>query len=141
MLSGKSLMLQVGGQNQKWPTNGPSGHITPTVRGVPNVAKQGTKSGVAHKWAGWLYNPCRLGVPNTSERGTKSEVAHKWAQWLPNPCHLERSLMLESGEQNQKWHTNGPSGYITPAIWGVPYASEQGTVSKVAQKWPKISEI
>ena len=23
--------------------------------------------------------------------------------------------------QNQKWPTSGPGGYITPAVWGVPY--------------------
>ena len=29
-----------------------------------------------------------LGVPTASERGAESEVAHKWARWLHNPCRL-----------------------------------------------------
>ena len=28
------------------------------------------------------------GVPTASERGAESEVAHKWARWLHNPCRL-----------------------------------------------------
>ena len=30
---------------------------------------------------------------------------------------------------------NGQGGYITPAAWGVPTASERGAESKVAHKW------
>ena len=52
-------------------------------------------------------------------------------------AHIE---YLCAGGQNQKWPTSGPSGYITPAVWGSPDASEWGTKSEVAQKWPKSSE-
>ena len=31
--------------------------------GSPNASEWGTKSQVAHKWATWLHNPCRLGGP------------------------------------------------------------------------------
>ena len=50
---------------------------------------------------------------NGSERGTKSEVAHKWVGWLHNPCGLGGggSAMLENGGQSQKWPTSGPGGY------------------------------
>ena len=48
-----------------------------------------------------------------------SEVAHKWADWLHNPCRLG-SPTLQSGGQNQKWPTSGQIGYITPAVWGSP---------------------
>ena len=102
---------------------------------------------MAHKWARWLHNPCRLGgppplqsgghnhrwptsgkvatsplppegVPTASEWGAKLEVAHKWARWLHNPCHLGGSPPLQSGGQNQRWPTSGQGGYITPATWG-----------------------
>ena len=49
-----------GGQNQKWPTSGPGGYITPAAWGVPTASQRGAESEVAHKWAGWLHNPCRL---------------------------------------------------------------------------------
>ena len=53
--------------------------------------------------------------------GTKSEMAHMWAQRLPNPCRLERPPCSAWG-QNQKWPTCGHSGYLTPAVSGVPIA-------------------
>ena len=32
-------------------------------------------------------------------------------------------------------HWEVPSGYITPAVWGVPNTSKRGTKSEVAHKW------
>ena len=55
--------LQSGGLTQKSPTNGQGGNITPAVSGSPSASERGTKSQVAHKWARWLHNPCRLGEP------------------------------------------------------------------------------
>ena len=49
--------------------------------------------------------------------------------------------MLWGGGQNREWPTNGPSGYITRAVREIPYASERGTKSEVANKraeWPHI---
>ena len=43
--------------------------------------------------------------------------------------------MLKSGGQKQQWPTNGWIGYITPAVLGVPNASEWETKSAVAHKW------
>ena len=54
----------------------------------PHRFRAGEESKVAHKWARWLHNPCRLGVSTASERGAESRVAHKWARWLHNPCRL-----------------------------------------------------
>ena len=81
-------MLQSGGQNQKWPTTGLGGYITPANLGVPNASGRGTKVEVAHNLAGWLHIPAALGVHNTSERRRTSEVARKWGGWLQNPCRL-----------------------------------------------------
>ena len=53
--------------------------------------------------------------------GTKSEMAHMWAQWLPNPCRLGGPQCSAWGK-NQKWPTCGHSGYLTPAVSGVPHA-------------------
>ena len=218
-----SPQLQSGGRNEKWPTSGQSGCLTPAVSGIPTASKRGAKSEVAHKWAKWLPHPCRIGgspqlqsggqnekwptsgqsgcltpavsgMPTASERGgkvrsgpqvgkvatsplpyrgspplqsggAKSEVAHKWAKWLPHPCRIgdphrfraggkmrsgpqvgkvatstlpyRGSPPLPSGGQNEKWPTSGQNGYLTPAVSGIPTASERGAKSEVAHKWAK----
>ena len=59
-----SPLLHSGGQNQKWRTSGPRGYITPAALGVPTASERGAELEVAHKWAAWLHNPCRLGGPH-----------------------------------------------------------------------------
>ena len=154
------------GHNQKWPTSGQDGYVTPAASGIPTTSEWGAKSEVAHKWAEWLHNPCRLRDPHrASKRGAKSEVAHKWSEWLHNPCRLGdphrlraggkiRSgpqvckmatqplppwayPRLKSGGQNPKGPTSGQSGYITPGPWGIATASERGAKSEVAHKWAR----
>ena len=185
--------LQSRGQNQKWPTSGQSGYLTPAVSGIPTAAERGAKSEVAHKWADWLPHPCRIGDPHRFRAGAKSEVAHKWAKWLPHPCRIgdprrfragaksevahkwakwlphpcrigdphrcragrkirsgpqvgkvatsplpyRGSPLLQSRGQNQKWPNCGQSGYLTPAVSGIPTAAERGAKSEVAHKWAR----
>ena len=154
--------LQSGGQNQKWPTNGQSGYVTPAVSGIPTAAERGAKSEVAHKWEKWLRHPCRLGdphrftaegkirrgqsgyvtpavsgIPTAAKRGAKSEVAHLWAKWLRHPCRLGDPHRFRAGGGNQKWPTCGQSGYVTPAVSGIPTAAERGGKYEVAHKWAK----
>ena len=184
--------LQSGGQNQKWPTSGQIGYLTRAASGIPTASERGAKSEVAHKWANRLPHPCRIrdphrfraggkirsgprvgkvatsplqyrgspplqregqnqkwptsgqsgyltpavsGIPAASQRGAKSEVTHKWANWLPHPCRIGDPQPLQSRGQNQKWPTSGQSGYLTPAVSGIPAASERGAKSEVAHKW------
>ena len=69
--------FRAGGQNKKWPTSGQGGYITPAAYGVPTVTERGVptasqrraESKVAHKWARWLHNPCRLGGPHRYRAG------------------------------------------------------------------------
>ena len=186
--------LQSGGQNQKWPTSGQSGYLTHAVSGIPTASERGAESEVTHKWAKWLPHPCRIGdphrfraggrirsdpqvgkmatsplpyrgspplqsggqnqkwptsgqsgyltpavsgIPTASERGAESEVTHKWAKWLPHPCRIGDPHRFRAGGQNQKWPTSGQSGYLTPAVSGIPTASERGAESEVAHKWAK----
>ena len=68
---------QSGGLNQKWPTCGQGGYLTPAVSGSPSASKRGTKSEVAHKVGKVATSPLPSGRPTASKRGTKSEVAHK----------------------------------------------------------------
>ena len=58
---GDPLRFRAGGQNQKWPTCRQGGYITPAASGIPSARERGVESEVAHKWARWLHNPCRLG--------------------------------------------------------------------------------
>ena len=184
--------LQSGGQNQKGPTCGQIGYLTPAVLGSPTASERGAKSEVAHKWANWLPHPCRIGEPHRfraggkirsgpqvgklatsplpyrgapplQSGGAKSEVAHLWANWLPHPCRIGEphrfragckirsgpqvgklatsplpywgAPPLHSGGQNQKWPTSGQIGYLTPAVSGIPSASERGAESEVAHLW------
>ena len=59
--------------------------------------------------------------------GTKSEMAHMWAQWLPKSCRLGGSR-CSARAQNQKWPTCGHSGYLTPAVSGVPNALHRNKI-------------
>ena len=127
---------QSGGQNQKWPTSGQIGYLTPAVSGSPTATRAGGKirSGPQVGKVDTSPLPYR-GAPPPPERGAKSEVAHKWANWLPHPCRIGEPQRHQSGGQNQKWPTSGQIGYLTLAISGRPTAAERGAKSEVAHKW------
>ena len=86
------------------------------------------------------------------QRRTKSNVAASpLPSWGPNrgrKCYVTLAFSgipnALRGEQNEKWSpTKGNkirSGRLTPAVWGVPDASQRGTRSKVANKWPESSK-
>ena len=94
-----SQPLRSEGQNQKWPTSGQGGYITPTAYGFPSASERGDKirSGaqVGHV-ATKPLPPWRS--PTASKRGAKTEVAHKWARWLYNPCRLGGPHRFEAGQ-------------------------------------------
>ena len=60
--------------------------MTRAAWGVPTASQPGAESEVAHKWARWLHNPCRLGGAHRFTARGKIRSAHKWARWLHNPC-------------------------------------------------------
>ena len=129
--------LQSGGQNQKWPTSGQSGYLTPAVSGSPTAAERGAKSEVAHKWAKWLPHPCRIGEPHRCRAGGKIRSGPQVGEVATSPLPYRGAPPLQSGGQNQKWPTSGQSGYLTPAVSGSPTAAERGAKSEVAHKWAK----
>ena len=59
------------GRDHRLPTSGQGGYMTPAASGLPTASQWATKSEVAHKWARWLHNPCRLGAPNRFTVGDK----------------------------------------------------------------------
>ena len=129
--------LQSGGQNQKWPTSGRNGYLTPAVSGSPTAAERGAKSEVAHKWANWLPHPCRIGDPHRCRAGGKIRSGSQVGEMATSPLPYRGSPPLQSGWQNQKWPTSGQIGYLTPAVSGSPTAVERGAKSEVAHKWAK----
>ena len=129
--------LQSGGQNQKWPTSGQIGYLTPAVSGTPTASERGAKPEVAHKWANWLPHPCRIGEPHRHRAGGKIRSGPQVGKVATSPLPYRGARPLQSGGQNQKWPTSGQIGYLTPAVSGTPTASERGAKSKVAHKWAK----
>ena len=129
--------LQSGGQNQKWPTSGRNGYLTPAVSGSPTAAERGAKSEVAHKWANWLPHPCRIGEPHRFRAGGKIRSGPQVGEMATSPLPYRGAPPLQSGGQNQKWPTSGHIGYLTPAVSGSPTAAERGAKSEVAHKWAK----
>ena len=47
------------------------GYITHMAWGFLNDPQRGSKSEVAHKWAGWLHNPCCVAGPQRFRAGVK----------------------------------------------------------------------
>ena len=127
--------LQSRGQNQKWPTSGQSGYLTPAVSGSPTASERGAKSEVAHKWANWLPHPCRIGEADRCRAGSKIRSGPQVGKLATSPLPYRGAPPLQSGGQNQKWPTSGQRGYLTPAVSGSPTASERGAESEVAHKW------
>ena len=129
--------LRSGGQNRKWPTCGQSGYVTPAISGIPTASERGAKSEVAHLWAKWLRHPCRLGDPHRCRAGGEIRSGPVVGKVVTSPLPCGGSQPLQSGGQNQKWPTYGQSGYVTPAVWGIPTAAERGGKSEVAHLWAK----
>ena len=129
--------LQSGGQNQKWPTSGQGGYLTPAVSGSPTASERGAKSEVAHKWANWLPHPCRIGEPHRCRAGGKIRSGPQVGKVATSPLPYRGAPPLQSRGQNQKWPTSGRNGYLTPAVSGIPTAAERGAKSEVAHKRAK----
>ena len=86
------------GQNQKWPINGQGGYITPAASGIPTASERvGQNQKWPINGQGGYITPAASGIPTASKRGAKSEVAHKWARWLHNPCRLGDPLRFRAG--------------------------------------------
>ena len=129
--------LQGGGQNQKWPTCGQGGYITPAASGSPMASERGAESEVAHLWAMWLHNACRLGGGPSLQSGGQNQ---KWPTCGQGgyiiPAASGSPIASQQG-QDQKWPTCGQGGYITPAASGSPIALERGAESEVAHLWAR----
>ena len=105
--------FSAGGQNQRWPTSGQGGYITLAAWGVPTASVRGGQNQRwPTSGQGGYITLAAWGLPTASERGAESEVAHKWATWLHNPCRLGGPHRSRAGGQNQKWPTSGQRGKV-----------------------------
>ena len=84
-----------------------------------------------------LHNPCRVGDPHRFRAGGTIVSGPQPDQVATSPLPPEGSPPLCSGGHNQRLPTSGPGGYITPAAWAVPTASERGAQSEVGHKWAR----
>ena len=133
-VSGIPTVAERGGGNQKWPTSRQNSDVPPAVSGIPTASERGAKSEVAHLWAKWLCHPCRLGDPHRFRAGGKIRSGPQVGKMATSPLPSRGSPPLQSGGQNHKWPTCGQNGYVTPAVSGIPTASERGAKSEVAHK-------
>ena len=106
------------------------GYLTPAVSGIPTASERGAESEVAHKWAKWLPHPCRIGDPHRFRAGGRIRSGPQVGKVATSPLPYRGSPPLQSGGQNQKWPTSGRNGYLTPAVSGIPTASERGAKSE-----------
>ena len=97
MPPGGSPQLQSGGQNQTLLTSGQGGYVTPAASRIPSASEQGETQKWPTCGQGGYITPAASGIPSASERGAKSEVAHLWARWLHNPCRLGDPLRFQAG--------------------------------------------
>ena len=131
--------LQRGGQNKKWTTCGQRGYGTPAVKGIPTAAERGGKSEGAHLWARWLRHPCRLQDPHHFRAEGKIRSGPLVGKVATSPLPSRGSPPLQSRGQNQKWPTCGQTAYVTPAVSGIPTASERGGEIRTGPLVGKVS--
>ena len=145
-----------GGGDQKWPTSGQSGYVTPAVSGIPTAAERGgggmrsgpqvgkvatsplppkgspplQSGGGNQKWPTYgqsgYVTPAVSGIPTAAERGGEIRSGPLVGKVATSLLPSQGSPLLQSGGGNQKWPTSGQSGYVTPVVSGIPIAAERG---------------
>ena len=94
---------------------------------------------MAHKWARWLHNPCRLGGPHRRKAKGKIRSGPQWGKVATSPLPPGGTPWLQSGGQNQKWPTSGQGGYITPAASGGPQRFKARGKIRSGPQWGKVA--
>ena len=101
--------LQSGVLNQRWATSGQRGDVTPTAGGIPTVSQRGAESEVAHQWARWLNNPCRLVGPQRFRAGGRIRDGPQVGKVASLPLPPGGSPPFHIGGHNQRWPTSDPT--------------------------------
>ena len=125
---------RAGGKNRSGPQVSKVATSPLPYRGSPTAAERGAKSEMAHKRAKWVPPPCRISDPHRCRAGGKIRSGPQLSKVATSLLPYRGSPPLQSGGQNQKWPTSGQSGYLSPAVSGIPSASERGAKSEVTHK-------
>ena len=122
--------LQSGGQNQKWPTSGQIGYLTPAVSGSPTAEERGAKSEVAHKWANWLPHPCRIGDP------------HAWVPFEQQNIDIQAPSIVKHHEEHSSIEAvlTARHGHLDPVFWNDTVSQGQGHTQITMLVFPQIME-
>ena len=129
--------FRAGGKIRSGPQVGKVATSPLPYRGSPPLQSGGIKSEVAHKWANWLPHPYRIRDPHRGRAGGKIRSGPQVGKLATSPLPYPGSPPRQSGGQNQKWPTSGQSGYLTPAVSGIPTAAERGDKIRIGHKWAK----
>ena len=139
---GVSPMLRCGGQNQKWPTRGRFGYITPCHPHGRKRFKAGDKITSGPQADRWLHNPCRgQGVPKAEKRGIKTELAENWAVQRHNCWSL--GWRSKCFKVQQPKFRSGPKvgGLATEPLPSKDSLSLQSGVKKKITKGPQLVRL
>ena len=131
---GDPQRCRAGGKIRSGPQVGKVATSPLPSRGSPTLQSGGGGSEVAQLWAKWLRHPRRLGDSHRFKAGGKIRSGPQVGKMAMSPLPSRGSPLLQSGGQNQKWPTCGQNGYVTPAVSGIPTASERGAKAEVAHK-------
>ena len=92
---------------------------------------------MAHLWAKWLRQPCRLGDPHCCRARVKSKIAHLWAKWLRHPCRLGDPHRIRAGREIRNGSLVGKVPTSPLPSRGCPPLQSGGGESEVAHLWAK----
>ena len=87
------------GGNEKGPTSGQTGYVTPAVSGIPTAAERGGEIRIGPLVGKVAMSPLPSRGSPPMQTGGKSEVAHKWAKWLRHPCRLGYPHRFRAGSK------------------------------------------
>ena len=110
---GGANRFRVGGRITGGPQAGKEATWPLPLGGSPPLQRRGAESEVAHKWARWLHNPCRLGGPQDFRAGGRKRSGPKFGKVATQTLPPRGSPPLQRGGQNQRWPTRGQGGYMT----------------------------
>ena len=125
------------GGNQKWPTSGQSGYVTPAVSGSPTTSEPGGEIRSGPQVGKVATSPLPSRGSPALQGGGEIRSGPLVGKVPTSPLPSRGFPPLQSGGGNQKWPTCGQSGYVTPAVSGMPTTAQRGGKSQVAHLWAK----
>ena len=115
------------GGNQKWPTSGQSGYVTPAVSGSPTTSEPGGEIRSGPQVGKVATSPLPSRGSPALQGGGEIRSGPLVGKVPTSPLPSRGFPQLQSGGGgNQKWPTCGQSGHVTTTVSGIPGALERG---------------